>query len=41
MVKQQIVDKQANLQATPDLTPAQEALQALWEKHLGYEFGTH
>ncbi|MEH2271299.1 MAG: ester cyclase [Nostoc sp.] len=41
MVKQQTVDKQANLQATPDLTPAQEALQALWEEHIGYEFGTH
>jgi carboxymethylenebutenolidase len=41
MTKQQIVDKQANLQATPDLTPAQAALQALWEEHIGYEFGTH
>lgn len=41
MVKQQTVDKQANIQATPDLTPAQEALQALWEEHIGYEFSTH
>jgi carboxymethylenebutenolidase len=23
------------------LTPAQESLQALWEEHLQYEFGTH
>jgi carboxymethylenebutenolidase len=41
MVKEQTVDKQANLQATPNLTPAQEALQAVWEEHIGYEFGTH
>jgi carboxymethylenebutenolidase len=41
MVKEQTVDKQANLQATPNLTPAQEALQALWEEHIGYEFDTH
>ncbi|MBD3887523.1 nuclear transport factor 2 family protein [Phormidium tenue FACHB-886] len=41
MVKQQSVDEQANLQATPNLTPAQESLQALWEEHLQYEFGTH
>jgi len=41
MVKEQIVDKQANVQATPNLTPAQEALQAVWEEHIGYEFGTH
>jgi carboxymethylenebutenolidase len=41
MTKQQTVDKQANLQATPNLTPAQEALQAVWEEHIGYEFGTH
>ncbi|OKH32633.1 hypothetical protein NIES2119_25415 [[Phormidium ambiguum] IAM M-71] len=41
MVKEQIVDKQANVQATPNLTPAQEALQSVWEEHLGHEFGTH
>jgi carboxymethylenebutenolidase len=41
MVKEQTVDKQANLQATPNLTPAQEALQALWEEHIRYEFDTH
>ncbi|MGG6242501.1 ester cyclase [Nodosilinea sp. AN01ver1] len=40
MVKEQIADKQA-VQATPNLTPAQEALQAVWEEHIGYEFGTH
>ena len=41
MVKEQTVDGQANLQATTHLTPAQESLQALWEEHLQYEFGTH
>jgi carboxymethylenebutenolidase len=41
MVKEQTVDAQANLQAIPNLTSAQEALQALWEEHIGYEFGTH
>ncbi|MBD1852528.1 nuclear transport factor 2 family protein [Cyanobacteria bacterium FACHB-502] len=41
MVKQQTVDGQANLQATTNLTPAQESLQALWEEHLRHEFGTH
>ncbi|MUH01499.1 hypothetical protein F7734_58250 [Scytonema sp. UIC 10036] len=41
MVKEQTVDRQANLQATTNLTPAQESLQALWEEHLQYEFGTH
>jgi carboxymethylenebutenolidase len=41
MVNEQTVDKQASLQATTNLTPAQEVLQALWEEHLGYEFGTH
>ncbi len=41
MVKEQTVDGPANLQATTNLTPAQEALQALWEEHLQYEFGTH
>lgn len=40
MVKEQTVDKQA-VQATPNLTPAQEALQAVWEEHIGHEFGTH
>jgi len=38
MVKEQTVDGQANLQATTNLTPAQESLQALWEEHLQYEF---
>lgn len=41
MVKEQTVDGQANLQATTNLTPAQESLQARWEEHLQYEFGTH
>ena len=41
MVNEQTVDGQANLQATANLTPAQESLQALWEEHLQYEFGTH
>jgi len=41
MVKEQTVDGQASLQATTNLTPAQEYLQALWEEHLQYEFGTH
>jgi carboxymethylenebutenolidase len=41
MVKEQTVDGQANLQATTNLTPTQESLQALWEEHLQYEFGTH
>ena len=41
MVKEQTVDGQANLQATTNLTPAQEALQAIWEEHLRHEFGTH
>ncbi|MBD2058322.1 ester cyclase [Oculatella sp. FACHB-28] len=41
MVNEQTVDGQANLQATTNLTPAQESLQALWEEHLQHEFGTH
>ncbi len=41
MVKEQTVDGQVNLQATTNLTPAQESLQALWGEHLQYEFGTH
>jgi carboxymethylenebutenolidase len=41
MVKEQTVDGQANLQATTNLTAAQKSLQALWEEHLQYEFGTH
>jgi carboxymethylenebutenolidase len=41
MVKEQTVDKQTSLQATTNLTPAQEALQALWDEHLRHEFGTH
>jgi carboxymethylenebutenolidase len=40
VVKEQTVDKQA-VQATPNLTPAQEALQSVWEEHTGHEFGTH
>jgi carboxymethylenebutenolidase len=41
MVKEQTVDKQANVQATTNLTPAQEFLQNLWSEHLAYEFETH
>jgi carboxymethylenebutenolidase len=41
MVKEQTVDKQTSLQATTNLTPAQEALQALWDKHLRLEFEAH
>jgi carboxymethylenebutenolidase len=41
MFKEQTVDKQANVQATPSLPPAQEALQELWEEHLRHEFATH
>jgi carboxymethylenebutenolidase len=41
MVNKQTVDEQANRNAIANLTPAQEFLQALWEEHLGYEFGTH
>ncbi|MBD1910126.1 hypothetical protein [Leptolyngbya sp. FACHB-8] len=41
MVKEQTVDGQANLQATTNLTAAQEPLQTLWEEHLQHEFGTH
>jgi carboxymethylenebutenolidase len=41
MVKEQTVDEQANLQATTNLTPAQEFLQELWEEHVGHEFATH
>jgi carboxymethylenebutenolidase len=41
VVKEQPVDKQANVQGTPNLTPAQEALQSVWEEHTGHEFGTH
>jgi carboxymethylenebutenolidase len=41
MSEKNTVDKQANVQATSNLTPVQEALQELWEEHLGYEFGTH
>jgi carboxymethylenebutenolidase len=41
MLKEQTVDGQASLQATTNLTPAQEYLQGLWEEHLQYEFGTH
>jgi carboxymethylenebutenolidase len=40
MFKDQTVDQQA-VQATPNLTPAQEALQAVWEEHIGSEFVTH
>ncbi|WGV25815.1 nuclear transport factor 2 family protein [Halotia branconii] len=41
MDKQQSVDEQANGKATPNLTPAQEFLQELWEEHLRHEFDTH
>jgi carboxymethylenebutenolidase len=41
MVKEQTVDQQASLQATTNLTPAQEFLQELWEKHVQHEFDTH
>jgi carboxymethylenebutenolidase len=41
MVQEQTVNKPENVQATPNLTPAQEAVQALWEEHIGYEFDTH
>ncbi|OWY64032.1 hypothetical protein B7486_49560 [cyanobacterium TDX16] len=41
MVNKQTVDEQANLQATTNLTPAQESLQALWGEHLRHEFETH
>jgi carboxymethylenebutenolidase len=41
MVQEQTVNRAENVQATPNLTPAQEALQAIWEEHLGSEFGTH
>jgi carboxymethylenebutenolidase len=40
MTKEQTVDKQA-VQATLNLTPAQEALQGLWDEHLRLEFDTH
>ena len=40
MVKEQTVDEQANVQATPNLTPAQMALQELWEEHVRHEFVT-
>jgi carboxymethylenebutenolidase len=41
MVQEQTVNKPENVHATPNLTPAQEALQAFWEEHIGHEFGTH
>jgi carboxymethylenebutenolidase len=41
MVDKQTVDERANIKAIANLTPAQEFLQALWEEHLGCEFGTH
>jgi carboxymethylenebutenolidase len=40
MVNKQTVDKQA-VQATPNLTPDQEALQSVWEEHIGSEFVAH
>lgn len=40
-VEEQAIDKQANGKATSNLTPAQEALQDLWEEHMRYEFATH
>jgi carboxymethylenebutenolidase len=39
MTKEQTVDKQA-VQVTPNLTPAQEALQSVWEEHTRHEFVT-
>ena len=41
MVNKQTVDDRANRKTSTNLTPAQEALQALWEEHLRHEFGTH
>jgi carboxymethylenebutenolidase len=41
MVKEQTIDEQANVQETTNLTPDQEALQALWDEHLRHEFETH
>ena len=41
MVTQQPVNEQANVQATSNLTPAQEALQALWDEHLRLEYDAH
>jgi carboxymethylenebutenolidase len=41
MVKEQTVDGQASLQATTNLTPAQESLQELWDEHLRHEFDAH
>ncbi|MHC0067510.1 hypothetical protein ACWATR_32190 [Nostoc sp. UIC 10890] len=41
MVKEQTVDGQASLQATTNLTPAQEFLQELWDEHLQLEFDAH
>jgi carboxymethylenebutenolidase len=39
MVKEQTVNEQA-VQTIPNLTPAQEALQAIWEEHIRHEFVT-
>jgi carboxymethylenebutenolidase len=41
MMKEQTINQQTNVRTTTNLTPAQEALQALWEEHLRHEFGTH
>lgn len=41
MVTKQTVNQADNRQATPNLTPAQGALQAVWEAHIQSEFGTH
>ncbi|MBW4617303.1 MAG: ester cyclase [Desmonostoc vinosum HA7617-LM4] len=41
MDKQQTINEQANVQATPNLTPAQKFLQELWDEHLRHEFNTH
>ncbi|MBW4533693.1 MAG: ester cyclase [Pleurocapsa minor HA4230-MV1] len=41
MVTEQTVNQADNQQATPSLTPAQGALQAVWEAHIQSEFGTH
>ncbi|MFQ4143430.1 ester cyclase [Chlorogloeopsis sp. ULAP02] len=41
MVQEQTVNKPENVQATPNLTPAQEVLQAVWEAHVQSEFVSH
>ncbi|GAP99920.1 ester cyclase [Leptolyngbya sp. NIES-2104] len=41
MVTEQTVNQADSRQADPNLTPAQEALQAVWEAHIQSEFATH